>query len=139
MAIFVHYFNIKLYCGIRFLFMWTLQWENPALTRFASIYILRHYLWFLHFISYPIANLFYSDSAYELYDEITFRENENQLKLYVSEILKGLVLLHSIGIIHNDMKPVSFCLASTSFLMTYVGDRFGRFSTPTSFNIKKYH
>ena len=87
--------------------MWTLQWENPALTRFASIYILGHYLWFLHFISYPIANLFYSDSAYELYDEITFRENENQLKVYVSEILKGLVLLHSIGIIHNDMKPVS--------------------------------
>ena len=61
----------------------------------------------MHFISYPIANLFYSDSAYELYDEITFRENENQLKVYVSEILKGLVLLHSIGIIHNDMKPVS--------------------------------
>ena len=87
--------------------MWTLQWENPALTRFVSIYILGHYLWFLHFISYPIANLFYSDSAYELYDEITFRENENQLKVYVSEILKGLVLLHSIGIIHNDMKPVS--------------------------------
>ena len=113
MAIFVPYFTIKLYyvLGLKILFMWTLQWENPALTRFVSIYILGHYLWFLHFISYPIANLFYSDSAYELYDEITFRENENQLKLYVSEILKGLVLLHSIGIIHNDMKPVSFSLA----------------------------
>ena len=42
-----------------------------------------------------------------MYDEVKFRENEQELKRYVEEILKGLVLLHSNGIIHNDMKPVS--------------------------------
>ena len=47
------------------------------------------------------------DSAYDLYEETNFRENEKELKRYTSEILKGLVLLHSIGVIHNDMKPVS--------------------------------
>lgn len=56
------------------------------------------------------------DSAYELYDEITFRENEDKLKVYVSEILKGLVLLHSIGIIHNDMKPDNLLLEQKNAL-----------------------
>ena len=54
----------------------------------------------------------FSDSAYDLYEQANFRHDTPKLRSYVSDILKGLVLLDSLDVIHNDMKPVSvtiFC------------------------------
>lgn len=51
-----------------------------------------------------------AESAYDLYDRENFRTDENSLKRYVSDILKGMVLLNTLGIIHNDMKPDNLLL-----------------------------
>lgn len=45
------------------------------------------------------------DSAYDLYEQANFRHDTPNLRSYVSDILKGLVLLDSLDVIHNDMKP----------------------------------
>ena len=62
--------------------------------------------WVVLSYSHVLLLLMFSESGYDLYEEISFRSEEASLKHFVTEILKGLVLLHSIGIIHNDMKPV---------------------------------
>ena len=60
----------------------------------------------------------FSDPAYELYDskktkeKRPFRDRENELKDYIADILKGLILLHSIGVVHNDLKPENLLLAT---------------------------
>ena len=57
-----------------------------------------------------------SDPAYELYDskktkeKRPFRDRETELKYYITDILKGLILLHSIGVVHNDLKPENLLL-----------------------------
>ena len=56
------------------------------------------------------------DPAYELYDskrtkeKRPFRDREAELKYYITDILKGLILLHSIGVVHNDLKPENLLL-----------------------------
>ena len=63
----------------------------------------------------------FSDPAYELYDskktkeKRPFRDRENELKNYIADILKGLMLLHSIGVVHNDLKPENLLLDSTKY------------------------
>ena len=63
----------------------------------------------------------FSDPAYELYDskktkeKRPFRDRENELKDYIADILKGLILLHSIGVVHNDLKPENLLLESTKY------------------------
>ena len=39
-----------------------------------------------------------------------FRDRETELKYYITDILKGLILLHSIGVVHNDLKPENLLL-----------------------------
>ena len=47
-------------------------------------------------------------TAYDVYETEAFRKNTELFKSYVSDLLKGLVLIHSLDILHNDLKPVSF-------------------------------
>ena len=49
----------------------------------------------------------FRDTAYDVYETNNFRHDIPLFRKYVKDILKGLVLLHSLDIIHNDMKPVS--------------------------------
>lgn len=44
-------------------------------------------------------------TAYDVYETETFRKNTDLFKTYVSDLLKGLVLIHSLDILHNDLKP----------------------------------
>ncbi|CAG5095590.1 Oidioi.mRNA.OKI2018_I69.XSR.g14252.t2.cds [Oikopleura dioica] len=44
-------------------------------------------------------------TAYDVYETEAFRKNTELFKSYVSDLLKGLVLIHSLDILHNDLKP----------------------------------
>ena len=72
---------------------------------------------FVPILEFYYRNIFYfSDPAYELYDskktkeKRPFRDRETELKYYITDILKGLILLHSIGVVHNDLKPENLLL-----------------------------
>jgi len=84
--------------------------EYNILTKINKVYPNSNYF-IANLENFPFRNHFcmvfelLGDSAYELYERANFRRNPDQLRNYISDILKGLVLLHSLSVIHNDMKP----------------------------------